>query len=359
MKIVFIISSLGSGGAERVLTLLANHFVSKHEVFVITLSQNKPFYFIDNRVNLIQLNLIYNSNSVFSGIENNVKRISLIRKAIYNINPDIIISFLTQTNIISLLANFGKFPIIIAERSIYNSETNSKFWRLLRRFIYPFADILVLLTKEDAKNYYFVDNKVVIPNFIKVSNNSIKSLLKKKEDIVLAVGRLHPVKQFDKLIYLFSKIDTNYKLYIVGEGSERERLETLIKKLNLQNKVFLPGRTKNIDSYYKKAKIFVLTSKYEAFPNVLLESMNYGCIPISFDCDYGPRNIIENNKSGFLVKSDEEFILKVKEVMDSDRNKFIEMMQNSINRIKDFDENKVLKKWEDLIENVKNKKNCI
>ena len=222
-------------------------------------------------------------------------------------------------------------------------------WRFLRNTLYPLGSKLVLLTEDDAKNYNFVQNKVVIPNFINIQE---KNSNLRKENTILAVGRLHPVKQFDKLIDLYLQIDTDYKLYIVGEGNERQKLEQKIKNLNLENKVFLVGQVKNIYDYYKKAKIFVLTSKHEAFPNVILEAMYFGCVVVSLDCPYGPRAIIENEKSGFLVQNDEEFIEKLKFILKNEKEQ-LKISKNAIDRSNGFTHNKIIKKWEELIENIK------
>ena len=349
MKILFIISHLTSGGAEKILVELANYFSKGNEVYIITFSKNDSFYDIDKNVKHIKLNVVKQSYSLKNKIFNNINRILTLRKIIKNIKPDVIISFLTQTNIVSILSITGlKIPIIISEMSIFNSENNNKFWKILRRITYPFSDFLVVLTKDDSKNYSFVKNIEVIPNFLHINETPN---LEEKENIILAVGRLHPVKQFDLLIKLFSKLDTNYKLYIIGEGGERKKLENLIKKLKLENKVFLKGQQKDIYKYYKRAKILVLTSKYESFSNVLLEAMYFGCAIVSFNCDYGPRAIIENNKNGFLVDNEEEFIKKLNLLIRND-NLRKKIAKNAVLRAKDFEFSKIIKKWEELIDNV-------
>jgi len=351
MKIIFIISDLTGGGAEKILVNLANFFSDKnHEVYIITLSNNDSFYKLNDNINHIKLNLYKNSTSSFDKIFNNLKRVKELRNNIKNINPNRIVSFLTQTNITSILANIGlNIPIIISERSIYNSENNSKFWMLLRRLTYQYASYLIVLTEDDAKNYNFMKDKEVIPNFIKIDkeNNIIK-----KDNIILAVGRLHSVKQFDLLISIYAKLKTDYKLYIVGDGPEKEKLQNLIKNLNLENKIFLEGQKKNVYEYYKRAKIFVLTSKHEAFPNVLLEALYFGCAIVSFDCDYGPRAILENSKNGFLVKNNDEFMEKVKSLI-ADDNLQTNISDNARNRVNHFEYNKVINQWKDLLENVK------
>jgi GalNAc-alpha-(1->4)-GalNAc-alpha-(1->3)-diNAcBac-PP-undecaprenol alpha-1,4-N-acetyl-D-galactosaminyltransferase len=354
MRILYIISDLTNGGAERILVDFANYFSNKNEIYVITLSDTDSFYKFNDDVIHIKLNLLKNSHSLFDSIFSNLKRIRKIRKVIRNIKPNVIISFLTQTNIISILSTINlNIPIIITEHSIFNSKNNNTFWKILRRVTYPFANYLVVLTEDDAKNYNFIKNKKIIPNFINIKNDNFKE--NEKQDIILAVGRLHPVKQFDLLIKLYSKMKTSYKLYIVGEGSERNKLENLIKELNLENKAFLEGQKKNIYDYYKKAKIFVLTSKYESFSNVLLEALYFECAIVSFDCDYGPRAIIKNNKSGFLVNNEKEFIEKINILITND-NLRKDLSKNAKNRAKEFSFKKIIKKWEELIKNVSNKK---
>jgi GalNAc-alpha-(1->4)-GalNAc-alpha-(1->3)-diNAcBac-PP-undecaprenol alpha-1,4-N-acetyl-D-galactosaminyltransferase len=355
MKIAFIISSLGSGGAERVLTLIANELSKKHDIYIITLSNDESFYELDTKIKHIKLDLLKQSNNIFKGIINSIKRIFVLKKELKKIDAHINISFITQTNILSIIASkLNKQKIIIAERSVYYSETNTIFWRQLRRFIYLYANHLLTLTIDDAKNYDFLKNKSVIPNCIQFNKFSSMSN-DNKENIILAVGRLHPVKQFDKLIKMYAQINSDYKLLIVGEGSERKKLESLINRLNLNNKIFLEGRKTNVFEYYNRAKIFVLTSKHEAFPNVILEAMSYGCAVVSFDCDYGPRTIIENNINGFLVKNEEEFKEKIELLMKNDEIRK-KISKNAKERVKFFKCKKVMKQWEELIKNVSNKK---
>ena len=355
MKILFVISDLSGGGAERILVTLANYFAKiENSVYILTLSNNKSFYEIDSRVKHIKLDLLKKSNSIYNKFINNFMRLKRIRDNIKDIKPDIIVSFLTQTNIITIIASIGlNIPIIISEHSIYFTENNNNLWRLLRRLTYPLADYLTILTDDDAKNYPFIKNKKVIPNFLKINEKYDFYKINEKEDIILAVGRLHQVKQFKLLIKLYSRLDTNYKLYIVGDGVERKELEKLIQKLNLKGRVFLKGQKKDIYKYYKKAKIFVLTSKYEAFPNVILEAMHFGCAIVSFDCDYGPRAIINNNINGFLVKKENEFLDKLNILIKNDELR-IKMARNAIFRAKDFEYHKIIKEWESLINNARN-----
>jgi GalNAc-alpha-(1->4)-GalNAc-alpha-(1->3)-diNAcBac-PP-undecaprenol alpha-1,4-N-acetyl-D-galactosaminyltransferase len=176
MKIAFIISSLGSGGAERVLTLIANELSKKHEIYIITLSNDELFYELDTKIKHIKLDLLKQSNNIFQGIINSIKRIFVLKKELKKIDAHINISFITQTNILSIIASkLNKQKIIIAERSVYYSETNTIFWRQLRRFIYLYTNHLLTFTVDDVKNYDFVKNKSVIPNCIQFDKFSSMS----------------------------------------------------------------------------------------------------------------------------------------------------------------------------------------
>lgn len=351
MKIAFVISSLSNGGAEKVISLLMNYFIENNEVYLILLCKKKIIYDIDNDVNLIELNTCKKSNNIIDGIKNNISRYKEIKNQIIEIKPNIIISFLTQTNILSILvANSLNIPIIASERSIYASE-KSKIWKLLRKYIYKKANCIVTQTSADLKNYTFLDNIQNIYN--PLSYNINNTLIVNREKIVLAVGRLHKVKQFDILIKVFSQIGTDYQLVILGEGNERKNLEKIIKEKNLGKRVFLKGQIKNVYDYYQKSRIFILTSKHEGFPNALLEAMNNGCACISFDCPYGPREIITDKKDGILVKNQDQKELKqVIEILINDENYQQKLSINAIANSKRFDYENIMYEWKNLINKV-------
>ena len=148
MKIAFIISSLGSGGAERVLSLMANYWVQKnYSIIVMTLDNATPFYSLEDGVKLEKLSLLKNSVSVFSGIANNITRIKIIKKKLIEIDPDIVISFMTENNIISTIScRIINKPIIISEETCYDF-LKSRAWVILRKLVYRFANALIVHTR--------------------------------------------------------------------------------------------------------------------------------------------------------------------------------------------------------------------
>ncbi len=300
MKIVFIISSLDIGGAEKILTTLANHFDNiGYSVTIIMASKNKPYFTLNKTINLVSIS-VNSSNRV-----NNIRLlIGNLKKEILLIDPDIVISFMSEMNILALIASkLADKPIIVSERSAFDFLDIKPIWKKIRRVTYPFVDALVVLTNADKERYHFVKNRYKIENPLILKNNH-KDI--KREKIILAVGRLNLVKGFDLLIEAFSKFNRDgWRLLIAGEGEERERLELLIKSLNLLDRVELLGVVSDVEYYYKKASIFVLSSITEGFPGVLCEAMGYGCAVISFDCPSAPREIITHNRDGLLVKAED------------------------------------------------------
>ena len=357
MKIAFIISSLDSGGAQRVLSLMANYWARKdYRITVLTLDTSTPFYFLEDGIKLEQLSLLKNSVSVFDAVANNIARIKTIRQKLAEIDPDIVISFMTETNIIATIGcRIIQKPIIIAERIVYDA-LNSRVWKILRKFVYRFSNALIVQTLYDKAKYKRLSNAFVINNPLdtpKINPNENDS---RKENIVLAVGRLDRQKGFDRLIKAFSQSDCNgWKLAIIGDGTERRNLEKLISDLNLDNLISLPGRTKAIEEWYQKASIFVLSSRMEGFPNVLCEAMAHGCACVSFDCVAGPNEIITDKLDGYLVKNGDIIALSAKiEFLIHNPEERRRIGKEALKISDRLDIDMIMNKWEAIINNVLN-----
>ena len=350
MKIAFIISSLGSGGAERVLSLLANYFSDKNKVIILTLSSDESFYPLNKNIQHIKLNLIKESKNIFDSFVNSVNRIFILKKVLKEIDADINISFMTHTNILAIIASkITKKKIIISERIAYDFY-NSDILNFIRRLTYPLSDFLVVQTHADKKHYNYLKNIEVIYNPLNLKTNNLK-----KENIILAVGRLDKQKGFDNLIKAYSKLKTDWKLFIAGDGQEKKNLDNLIKKLNLKDNIFLIGNQENIFEWYAKASIFVLSSQKEGFPNVLIEAMSMGCSVVSFDCPYGPGEIIENNINGILVENQniDKLALSIQRLID---NKDLrEKLSKEAIRVREkYSIEKIANKWEKVMQKVIN-----
>jgi len=318
MKIAIYIHSLGMGGAERVTVHLANYWASQgHNVVIITnaLLDFNPYPIADN-VTHECLELHGSTNSFRGALASNIKRIVALRRCIKQHKIQKIVSFCFTANITLALARTGLNGLIAigSERCYPPLESDSKLWYFLRRYTYRLLDSVVVQT---GKTNSWISKKtlsrltVTIPNPViyplPVTDPIVSTAQLKDKLVILAVGRLEDQKQFEHLLHAFSRIHqkfSNWCVVIVGEGYDRYELEQLAMSLDLKNSVHMPGKVGNVGAWYDRADIFVLCSKFEGFPNVLLEAMAYGNAVVSYDCDTGPADIIEHNSNGLLVESD-------------------------------------------------------
>ncbi len=301
MKVLFVIATLDSGGAERVVTHLANYLSGTHQVAIATFWNEEPFYPLSAEVEYIRLDIMKNTRGLVEKARYFAKRVHALQKLMQKHDPDVVVSFLSETNIIATVAaKLAKKPIVISER-IAHGFLQLRYLRVARQLVYPLADALVTQTEGDKQNYSYLSNVHVIPNPLPVLNCPDIP----KERIILGVGRLEEQKGFADLVEAFVQADlSNWRLVIAGEGSQRERLERLIARLGADN-IELIGRQRDIWSWYARASVFAMTSRYEGFPNALLEAMACGCGCVSYDCPYGPAELLGEGR-GILLDADDK-----------------------------------------------------
>jgi Glycosyltransferase len=309
MRLTLVISSLNSGGAERVITALANYWADQgHHISLVTLAHPdaKPFYPLHPEIKLIQLNQQGNTfeNSFFKRLKNVWRRVFYLRKTLQDIDPHAVVSFVDMMNIITLLASFGlKKPILIAERTDPNYHHIARLDQWIRLLVYPKAHQLIVQTSSAAAYFpkRFVKFIKIIPNAVQRPKDYKKNPAKKISKII-TVGRLNRVKDHQTLLYAFAKLlhdHPHLTLTIYGEGEERSNLERLIVSLGLQGKVHLPGAIKNVHEALMEADLFIFPSKYEGFPNALGEAMAVGLPVIASNCS-GNRDIVRDTIDGRL-----------------------------------------------------------
>jgi len=335
------------------VSILANSFIKKYKVTIILLSKKEIFYTLNSNIKIVELDLYKKSYNIYDKVLNNYNRIYKLKDSLNKENANVVISFMTQTNIVSIIAaRSDNYKIIVSERSNYNF-LKSTVWILLRKIIYRFADSLVVQSEYDKKKYSFHKNVKVIFNPLQIKETKVE-----RENIILAVGRVDYLKGFDRLIEIYAQLKTDWKLVIVGEGEQRSSIEASIKELQLEDSVLLVGRKTNIEEYYAKAKIFALSSRMEGFPNVLVEAMGHGCACIAFDCLTGPRDIIIDGLNGYLVEDNniQEYIVKLQELTNNStlRNKFSHEAKNIQERL---NIDKISNKWLGVINDVLHKDN--
>ena len=353
-------SSMRSGGAERVMSIMANDMVEKgNEVHLFLLERSIPFYFLDNRINIHFVDLEFKKeyNNLQKGILL-IKKINEIRKSFKKLSIQVIISFGLATNLYSiLLSKITNIPVIISERTNPQIYSVSKLFSTLRKRTYKRANAIVLQTKETEKicrslNLILPSKIVIIENPINIDNKNIN--INNKEKIIISIGRLQEEKGHELLIRAVSNIDLkDWEVRIIGGGVLKEKLQNLILKLKLENKVFLLDKKKNVQPYLEKSSIFVLTSLFEGFPNALCEAMILGNASISFDCKTGPKEIIDNRVNGVLVPLNNVLILEQEIItLINNKEKRDSLGKNAMLLSNRLSVSTIMNKWYHLIDEI-------
>ena len=312
LKVCFFIWGLRAAGAERVLSFLANAWSAKGwQVLIVTMEDGRvePFYPLADAVEVRPLDLMKDSASFLSGLANNLRRLRTIRRAFRDASPDVVISFVDKANILAVFASRGLgIPLIISERTDPSRRTLGRWWNALRDRAYPRADLLVF--QSQAVLDWFpprVRRKgMVIPNPVPappIAASSQRETLPKR---LVAMGRLFPVKGFDLLLEAFAAVaaeEPDWTLEIWGEGPERAALEAQARCLGLAERVRFPGLTEQPFEILRGADLFVLSSRAEGFPNVLVEAMACGLPVISTDFGGAAKEIIRDGVDGMLIPS--------------------------------------------------------
>lgn len=303
MIFFLVIPTIQQGGAERVISELANEFSKYPSVIVhlILLADANDFYEVDDRVIVHRLGFgnINRIGKIKSEIATFLKMRSLLK--IYK--PTAVLSFMEKYNVFTLLTgSFLGLEIFVSDRSNPLKEVPLSI-NLLRRLTYKHASGIIAqtsLAKDILSKQTKNTNIKVIPNPVKEVQLFPEI---SREKVIINVGRMVPEKGQDYLLQAFAKLDTtDWKLAILGDGPLRNNLEKRIIELGLTDKVIMPGAVNDIDRWLAKSSIFVLSSISEGFPNSLMEAMAAGLPCISFDCNAGPRDIITNEVNGLLVE---------------------------------------------------------
>ena len=315
MKLTLVSCSLNVGGAERVISTMANYWAAKGwQITILTFDDggSLPFYDLDRRIDLHSLGIRSQDGFKFlmSSVTYNLRRIQVLKQAIVASQPDLVISFVNTTNIMTLLACRGlKVKTIVSEHVHPTFAQLNKTTQLLQQWTYQQADLVTVQTHAalsffptDRYKTFVIPNPVVLPK-----STPIQSQLYTDDRHLLAIGKLTRQKGFDLAIKAFAQVAHKYPewtLTILGEGEMRSELEDLCTELELEDRVFMPGVVKNIDAHLRKADIFILPSRFEGFPVTLCEAMACGVPVIASNCLSGPREIVHDGIDGMLIKPD-------------------------------------------------------
>ncbi len=375
MKLLYCIRGLyNSGGMERILTDKLNYLSQNYnyEIYVITTDQKEKniFFPLNKEIKHIDLGINYlddiNKNffkRILVYIQKQKEHEKKLKNIINEIKPEILISLGDEDR--NFIYKFKNKNIKIVREHHFNKKhllqnEARNFIYKLKAYYMHFKDIylvdkydeFIVLTEEDKENWH---NKKIksIPNFINFIPEKSSNCENKK---IISVGRLEYQKGYDILINVWNIISKKYPnwiLEIYGEGIERESLQNKINKLGLEKSFILKGAVKNIQDKYLESSIYVMSSRYEGMPMVLLEAMSYGLPVVSFDCSCGPKDIIKDNEDGFLVEfgNIEQMAEKIEKLI-SDEEKRKLFGKNARKNVERFSADIIMKEWKELFENL-------
>jgi glycosyltransferase involved in cell wall biosynthesis len=315
VKLLFFISSLECGGAERVSVTLCNHWTERGwDVTLATFDDGAvpPFFPLDPKVRHVSLALQRRSTGAVHAVINNLRRVPRLRRFIARERPDSILSFIDGTNVLALISSRGTgIPVVVSERTDPARHVIPRPWRILRRMTYPWARAVVLQTSAAAAHFpaSWASRIAIIPNPVPKIElaDAARGEPGAGSHRIVGLGRLGTEKGFDLLIRAFASVagaHPDWTLTILGDGPEREALTAEIARFGLERRISLPGNSKTPMTELARADLFVLPSRYEGFPNALCEAMASGLPVVAFDCKSGPAEIVRHGVDGLLVPAE-------------------------------------------------------
>lgn len=314
MRIVLLVSSLDHGGTERVVTSLCNAWSARGDEVTLVPTYSgggSPFFDVPEAVDLVYLAQLVGIRK--RSAVSYARRLYALRRLIAARNPDVVVSFLPNVNLAAILSTaFLRVPLIICERSDPTSYPHERIIGTLCRLTYRFADMLTVQTESVVTKIdgFYPGQKTVraVPNPLPDGLIAHRKMARGPRKILLSLGRLSAEKQVDKLVQAFAELApflSEWDLHIHGDGPQKPALAKQIRMTGLHGRVLLKGATKSPWEVMAAADVFVMTSRYEGFPNALLEAMGVGLPCIAFDCPSGPREISRDGQDALLVPLDD------------------------------------------------------
>ncbi len=317
--VMLMVSSMAAGGAERVAATLCNAWVARGDRVTLVATYSKPcesFYPLDPRVKFVSLATLPGVGGLAP--IRYLSRFFALRRLIQRESPDVLVSFLTIVNLAATVVSRGlNVPLFVSEHTFPPSQNERWTIEYLRKLLYPLASGVVMLTSEGRDwlrrevpraSAHVVPNPIEFPLSESAPMIPIDRLVPGSASVLMSAGRFNSGKQFHHLIEAFASLRSRHPewvLVIFGDGLERPRLERLVASLGLEGVAFLPGIAGNLGAWYQRAALFAMTSRSEGFPMVLAEALAHDCPAVSYDCDTGPRDMIEHGRNGLLVPPEE------------------------------------------------------
>lgn len=318
LNLVLVISSLGCGGAERVVQLLSEGFSDRgHRVKVITTTEREDFFSLPEVVERVSLNIFGSvrknperRSAVIPALWHGAKMLPRLWQTIRATSPDFVITFGDEINVLTLIALFSmRRKIVVTEHVDPRWHQTGVALRMLRRVLYPRAYCLVSVSRgaDRCFDWLAASQRTVIHNPVASGMRNVvlgASVEGVAGAYVVAMGRLIPQKGFDLLLDAFSDVSLafpGWKLVILGDGPERSELMSQARSLGIADRVQFLGAVRDPAPYLLRAGFLVMSSRFEGFGNVLIEAMACGLPVVSFDCPSGPAEIVNDGRNGMLV----------------------------------------------------------
>lgn len=361
MNVCFFIGNLNqSGGTERVASVIANELQKcGHSVFMLNLQcGEQPFFELTDGIHVSQL-----FNTAGRGILRLPLAIVKLRRYLQQNQIDILIDVESMLALYALPAVIGlNVRHICWEHFFYHNDLGKSTRRLARKLAARFADDVVTLTERDKQ--FWLSNTAckakinAIPNPVTIALPT--TINPHKEKLFLAVGHLTHIKGFDLLLQAWAQVvplHPDWRLRIVGDGEDKAMLEQLRRELNIETNTELVPKTNNISVHYQQAAFFVMSSRFEGLPLVLIEAQTYGLPIVSFDCDTGPAEIIKHGETGWLCEA--ENVTSLGELMvqaivagkdiNIPESQWNELSKASIHNAQRFALEQIIKRWQELL----------
>ena len=312
LSITFLITSLCEGGAERGLMTLSEHYIKEgHNITILALAENN-FYTIPKGVKMVYLSKMNDNAWGFWKLLYMPYQAWRLKKYLDERDVFVVQSHLFRANFVNLISTMmgTKHAVQVVNHSVvsrfFKEGFSGKVNLALIRMLYPKADLIVHISKRmqsdfnkfcfRTRNEKVIYNPYNIESIIEDSYEPIDDFMfESHKRYLVTVGRLIPLKRFSDVIEAMDKLDSDVELILLGDGSERDSLEVLVKRYALEDRVHFLGQVKNPFKYIRKSNIFILSSEVEGFPNVIIESMLCETIVISSDCLSGPREILDSS----------------------------------------------------------------
>ena len=351
-KIFFVTSKIHGGGSENVLKIISKKFsIFQHKIYILVLDDNK-----NNKSKEKDIKYFFFKKKKYQikSISQNLDKTLFIRYKIKSIKPDIVFSFITETNILTLLANaFLGYRIVVSERNDPKLERKKKIWKLLRFLTYGIADKITVNSKEAViylKKFYFSKKVVYLPNPIK----NIKRKKNYKKKIITFIGKFEYQKGIDVLIKAFLLSDifkSGWKLQLIGDGSLIKQMQLECKKVDHLNSIIFKPYTSNLDLIYSESSFLILPSRYEGTPNVILEAAS---IKLPFVVSDRCFEICKLFRSSYVFKNEDENDLSriLKKIITLNKTSIDKITEDNFYILnKNFNEKIVLSSWKNILLN--------